>query len=449
MLKPLIKDILSVQELSLCIQQLLTDAFPYVAVCGEVSNLRQSNGITYFTLKDKWSQVAVVFFKTVALKAQIKEGETLVVDGRIDVYVKTGRYQIIGYKVRAVGSGYWQQRLEALKQMLASEGLFDKSRKKALPVLPQHIGVITSKESAAFKDFIGVLRRKQWKGHVTLFPSLVQGDRAACTLIQALRAAEKIRSIDLIAIVRGGGSLEDLWCFNDETFVRTIANSKKPIMSGIGHEIDHTLCDFVADLRVETPTAAAEKIANEYVHCIQKTDALAQRFKSYACIQFRTFKQNFLLTTQHLLRISPYDKMQWIRTLIENSQRRLCRSFHQHLNGNNCRFTLCATRFKGFLFQRRIAQSIQHLRQQKQRFNLSLQHHLRTLFQKVDLWKTRLENVSLESHLQKGFLIPLSSKGNPKAYASFKPDMTLTLMHKSGKYCMHVKAKDGPLHSIS
>ncbi|MDR0393180.1 MAG: exodeoxyribonuclease VII large subunit [Puniceicoccales bacterium] len=441
MLKPLIKDILSVQELSLCIQQLLTDAFPYVAICGEISNLRRSNGVTYFTLKDQYSQVAVVFFKADALKTQFKEGETLIVEGRIDVYVKTGRYQIIGHKVRAVGRGYWQQRLEALKQTLASEGLFDKSRKKTLPILPQHIGVITSKEGAAFKDFMSVLRRKQWKGHVTLFPSLVQGNHAVRTLIKALHAAESIQSIDLIAIVRGGGSLEDLWCFNDETFVRAIANNKKPIISGIGHEIDHTLCDFVADLRVETPTAAAEKIANEYVHGIQKTDALAHRFKSYAYVQYRTFKQNFLLTTQRLLRISPYDKVQWIRTLIENLQRRLYRSFHQHLNGNNCQFTLYATRFKCLPLQRRITQSIQHLQQQKQHINLSLQRHLRTLFQRVDLWKTRLENVSLESYIKKGLLVPLNSKGNPKAYANFKLDTTLAVMHKSGRYFVHVKSR--------
>ncbi|MDR1255300.1 MAG: exodeoxyribonuclease VII large subunit [Puniceicoccales bacterium] len=448
MLKPLIKDVLSVQELSLCIQQLLTDAFPYVAVCGEVSNLRQSNGITYFTLKDRWSQIAVVFFKTDALKIQFKEGKTLIVDGRIDVYVKTGRYQIIGRSVREVGDGYWQQRLETLKQALASEGLFDKSRKKTLPTSPQHIGLITSKEGAAFKDFMSILRRKQWKGHVTLFPSLVQGDRAVRTLIKALGAAEKIRSIDLIALVRGGGSLEDLWCFNDETLVRTIANYKKPIISGIGHEIDHTLCDFVADLRVETPTAAAEKIANEYVRCIQKTDALAHRFKSYAHVQFCTFKQKFLLATQCLSRIAPHNKIQQEHTFIKNLQRRLRQSFLQYFNQKNHQLMLCSPQLERFHIQRRIAQAVQHLQQQKQRFNLSLRHHLCTLLQKVDLWKVRLKNVSLESYVKKGVLVPLDACGNPKAYTSFKSNTRLTIMHKSGKYCMHVKSKDGTLHPI-
>ncbi|MDR0755698.1 MAG: exodeoxyribonuclease VII large subunit [Puniceicoccales bacterium] len=442
MLKPLIKDILSVQELSLCIQQLLTDAFPYVAVCGEVSNLRQSNGVTYFTLKDRWSQIAVVFFKTDALKIQFKEGKTLIVDGRIDVYVKTGRYQIIGRGVREVGYGYWQQRLEALKQALTSEGLFDKSRKKTLPTLPKHIGVITSKEGAAFRDFMGILRRKQWKGRVTLFPSLVQGDRAVHTLIKALRAADKVQSIDLVAIVRGGGSLEDLWCFNDETLVRTIANSKKPIISGVGHEIDHTLCDFAADLRVETPTAAAEKIANAYVQCIQKTDALAHRFKSYAYVQFRTFKQNFLLATQYLSKVDPNNKIQREHTFIKNLQRRLQQSFHQYLNQRNHQLARYSFQLECFHVQNRIAQALQHLQQQKQRFNLSLRHHLHTLFQKVDLWKTRLKNVSLESYVKKGLLVPLDVLGNPKAYTNFKSDTMLTVIHKSGKYCVHVKSKE-------
>ena len=267
MLTPFVKGLLSVQELSVCLKQLIKDSFPFVAVYGEISNLRNSNGITYFTLKDNASQIPVVLFKMEALnvKSALKKGEAIIVEGRIDLYIASGRYQIIARNIRQLGVGVLQQKFEALKEKLLQEGLFSAENKQKIPYLPRHIGLITSSEAAALQDFLRIIKRKHWQGRITLAPSLVQGNMAPQSIQKAFNRLNKLPTIDLIVIIRGGGSFEDLNCFNDEALIRFLAKRTKTLMTGIGHEVDHTLCDFVADLRAETPTAAAEIIANHYL----------------------------------------------------------------------------------------------------------------------------------------------------------------------------------------
>ncbi|OAI50112.1 hypothetical protein AYO37_00475 [Opitutia bacterium SCGC AG-212-L18] len=237
-------------------------------VRGEISNLRkQGNGHIYFTLKDATSQLSCVLFKSNAVRQsiEIKEGQQILVYGEINVYEPRGNYQLIIAIVLADGQGKLQIEFEQLKQKLAAEGLFESSRKKEIPVLPKTIAIITSPTGAAIRDFISVLKRRDWSGHLIILPAKVQGNDAAAEIVDQINHAAQMRIFDLLVICRGGGSLEDLWPFNEEILVRAIAQCPIPIISGVGHEIDFTLADFAADLRAETPTAAAEVISSNFI----------------------------------------------------------------------------------------------------------------------------------------------------------------------------------------
>ena len=443
MLRPFIKDVLAVHELSQCIKQLLREAFPFVAVCGEISNLKQANGVTYFTLKDEYSQVPVVCFQSdvAHFSISLQAGKTVIVEGRIDVYAKTGRYQIIGKKIRAVGSGYWQQRLEQLKQKLAAEGLFSAERKKPLPSLPKHIALLTSREGAALKDFLSILNRKQWRGHVSLFPSLVQGEKAAQSLIRAFKQAEKLPSIDIIVLIRGGGSIEDLWCFNDEMLVRTLAKSKKATLTGIGHEIDYSLCDFVADCRVETPSAAAEKIANTYLTYVQQVNSLSNRLTAYTQIYLNRSKQQVRICNHRLSSTVPKQKIQTLHHHLQCVQNKLTQLYCQKLNHSKHLFTICSTQFACVPLRRRVQDTRKYCLLLSQKLHKSFEIRIHNARQFVHTLGIRLSNVSLESQLRKGFIIPLDQQTQqPKDLTQLALESLIPIAHKSGKYVVQIKS---------
>jgi exodeoxyribonuclease VII large subunit len=237
---------------------------------GEVSNLRaQASGHVYFSLKDANAQVSAVMFRGDALRqtARLRDGLQVVVYGEVSVYEARGQYQLIVRVVVDDGVGRLQREFEALKARLAAEGLFAAERKKPIPSMPLTVGFITSPTGAAVQDFTRIITRRKWCGRIVVLPAKVQGEGAASEMIAMLRLAQKLEMFDLLVIGRGGGSLEDLWAFNEEPLVRAVANCPLPIISAVGHEIDFTLCDFAADLRAETPSAAAELITSHFVGC--------------------------------------------------------------------------------------------------------------------------------------------------------------------------------------
>jgi exodeoxyribonuclease VII large subunit len=239
-------------------------------VRGEVSNLRaQASGHVYFSLKDAGAQVSAVLFRGDAVRQTVKlrDGQQVVVYGEVSIYEARGQYQLVVRIVLEEGVGRLQREFEALKARLAGEGLFAAERKKPLPAMPLTVGFITSPTGAAVQDFCRIIRRRKWCGRVIVLPAKVQGEGAVADMIAMLRAAEQLGIFDLLVIGRGGGSLEDLWAFNEELLVRAVAACALPIISAVGHEIDFTLCDFAADLRAETPSAAAELITSRFVDC--------------------------------------------------------------------------------------------------------------------------------------------------------------------------------------
>jgi exodeoxyribonuclease VII large subunit len=257
------RKLFTVAELSFAVKDLLEASFPDIWVTGEVSNFRAAaSGHYYFTLKDATAQLRAVCFRNQAryLKFKPQDGLSVIARGRLSVYEARGEYQLYVEYLEPAGVGALQFAFEQLKKKLAAEGLFDEARKKPLPVLPRAIGVVTSPTGAAVRDILRVIQRRFPNMNVFLYPATVQGGNAAAEIVEGIEYFNRHRIIDVMIVGRGGGSLEDLWPFNEEIVARAIAASKIPVISAVGHETDFTISDFVADLRAPTPSAAAELV---------------------------------------------------------------------------------------------------------------------------------------------------------------------------------------------
>jgi exodeoxyribonuclease VII large subunit len=253
--------ILTVSQLTAQVRSLLEERFVEIWVEGELSNCKIWNtGHLYFTLKDATAQIKGVMFRSSLrlLRFKPQDGLRVVARGRISVYDPKGEYQIVCEHLEPEGLGALQLAFDQLKQRLSSEGLFDQARKRPLPALPRKIGIVTSLDGAAVRDIINVLRRRYANAHLVIRPTRVQGEGAALDIARGLRAIARVKGVDVILVGRGGGSIEDLWSFNQEVVARAIAGSPVPVISAVGHETDVTIADFVADVRAPTPSAAAE-----------------------------------------------------------------------------------------------------------------------------------------------------------------------------------------------
>jgi exodeoxyribonuclease VII large subunit len=277
------RQILTVAELTANLRETLEMTFPEVWVEGELSNARVwQTGHLYFTLKDGAAQIKGIMFRSALryLKFKPEDGLHVVVRGRISIYDQKGEYQIVGEHMEPHGYGPLQLAFEQLKKKLSAEGLFDAARKRPLPALPRRIGIVTSIDGAALRDIVRVLRRRYPNAHLVIAPSRVQGEDASGEIVRALRQLGRISGVDVIILGRGGGSLEDLWAFNEERVARAIAASPVPVISAVGHETDFTIADFVADLRAATPSAAAELVVKRKDEFYGHIDRLAGRLKA-------------------------------------------------------------------------------------------------------------------------------------------------------------------------
>ena len=280
-----VRRVLSVTDLTIRVRDLLETEFFEVWVEGELSNCRTWNtGHLYFTLKDESSQVRGVIFRSALryLKFKPGDGVRVVARGKISVYEPKGEYQLVCEHMEPQGLGALQLAFDQLKKRLQVEGLFDRDRKRPLPALPRKIGVVTSLDGAAIRDIINVLRRRYANAHLVIRPTRVQGEGAAADVAGAVRAIVRVPGVDVVIVGRGGGSIEDLWAFNEEPVARAIARSPVPIISAVGHETDFTIADFVADLRAPTPSAAAELVVAAKDDFCGRIDRLHDRLRSSA-----------------------------------------------------------------------------------------------------------------------------------------------------------------------
>jgi exodeoxyribonuclease VII large subunit len=273
----------TVSELTADIRAALEMGFSDVRVEGEISNCRVWNtGHLYFTLKDASAQIRAVMFRSAArlLKFRVQDGQHVIARGRLGVYDAKGEYQIVCESLEPRGLGALQLAFDQLKRRLAAEGLFDQSRKRPLPLLPRKIGLVTSLDGAAVRDVLSVLGRRYPKAHIVIRPARVQGDGAAPDLSRALGAVGRVSGVDVVLLVRGGGSIEDLWAFNEEMIARAIVRCGVPVISGVGHETDVTIADFAADLRCATPSAAAETVVARRDEFVERIDRHLERVRA-------------------------------------------------------------------------------------------------------------------------------------------------------------------------
>ncbi|MCK9175185.1 MAG: exodeoxyribonuclease VII large subunit [Desulforhopalus sp.] len=307
MSSPLSDTILTVGEFTSNLKEILESCFRFIHISGEISNLRTPlSGHSYFTLKDSEAQLQAVLFKRQKrfVDIQLENGQKVICFGRISVYEPRGNYQLIVDSVEVNGSGQLQQDFERLKKKLFSRGYFDEARKIKIPVAPQKIAVISSPSGAAFIDFLKTIRLRGTSAHIELLPVPVQGDEAAGKIAAAINTLNTLNRHDVIVLIRGGGSLEDLWAFNEEVVADAIFNTRLPVVTGIGHEIDFTIADFCADWRCSTPTAAAELLTPDSRHSKERLRTCKVRLCNRINEQLNSATQNLKLQIRDLHRFT-------------------------------------------------------------------------------------------------------------------------------------------------
>ncbi|NUM88138.1 MAG: exodeoxyribonuclease VII large subunit [Bdellovibrionales bacterium] len=323
----------TVSQLTASIKALLKGAVGVVSVRGEISNWRPAaSGHIYFSLKDPEAMIGAALFQGVAARlprGQFRDGTEVVCRGRIDVYAPRGTYQVIVEHMEPVGAGSLQAAFEALKRKLHAEGLFDPSRKRPIPAMPSRIVVITSPTGAAIRDVLSVLKRRNAGMKVLLVPALVQGAEAPAELLRALETVNEFDLGDVILLTRGGGSLEDLWAFNDERLARAIAASRIPVVSAVGHEIDFTISDFVADLRAPTPSAAAEILVKESREILERLRETELRLERCLRNLLRQLRLELRGVSGRLK--SPKDRLNELRLRIDDWSERLLQASRRDL----------------------------------------------------------------------------------------------------------------------
>jgi exodeoxyribonuclease VII large subunit len=440
------RQVFSVGDLTARIRDLLEKNFTDILVKGEISNCRQApSGHIYFTLKDERAQVRCVFFKPQqrGMKFRPEDGMQGMVRGSISVYEARGEYQIYVESLEPAGRGALQLAFEQLKRRLEAEGLFDASRKKPLPLLPSRIGLITSPVGAAVRDVVRILRRRFPNVHLTLYPVRVQGGGAAEEIVEALEYFSTKRLADVILLVRGGGSLEDLWSFNEEIVARAIAASSIPVIAGVGHESDFTIADFVADVRASTPSAAAELVVQTRREFDKHVEDLREALKG-------TLRYKLLELSRRVHELAgrrgfrrPLDLLRQRRQRADELTSRLATGLRGKLELSRRRCTAAHLRIRSFDFRAKMGAL--RLRVQRRGHDLGARAE-RLLRLKRERWERlslQLEERSPLKVLERGYAIATDAAGNvlqDSAQAAVGDNITIQL-HR-GRIGAEVRKKE-------
>jgi exodeoxyribonuclease VII large subunit len=388
------ENVQSVSEFTRAVKVLLERGVRPGWIRGEISNLRaQASGHIYFSLKDAGAQLSAVLFRGDALRQSVplRDGLQVVVYGEISVYEARGQYQLVVRVVIEDGVGRLQREFEALKRRLAEEGLFDREKKRAIPAMPATVGFITSPTGAAVQDFLRILKRRGWRGRVVVLPAKVQGPGAAAEIVELLGVAEKLEIFDLLVVGRGGGSLEDLWTFNEEPLVRAIAACTVPVISAVGHEIDFTLCDFAADVRAETPSAAAELISSHFVACAQRAVQSAGAITTLVDDAVARARESLAHARSRLRLLTPSAQIEQGYLRLDDFSNRLASALRSSLRES----------------RQRLSDVSGELARQSPAFRVERESQ-----RLLSLWK-RLQAASPRSVLNRGFAIVRDEQGRP------------------------------------
>lgn len=383
--------VLSVEDLNKQIRDMIETGFQLVWVKAEISNFKpHTSGHFYFSLKDSKSQIKAVMFRghNARLKFKPHDGLEVLIRGRVTVYEPRGDYQIAVELMEPVGAGALQKAFEQLKIKLKNEGLFDLAKKRPLPTLPRQIAIITSPTGAAIRDMIQVLTRRFKAVNILVIPTLVQGESAAPMICQALDKAYRLPEVDVIIVGRGGGSIEDLWAFNNEELARKISQSPVPIVSAVGHEVDFTIADFVADLRAPTPSAAAELVVKNAADLVQRVES-QKRLLTHTMLKLLKMERQKLNSLARAL-VDPKKKLQDLILRRDELETRLIQAADRFLEKKKLYLKLKTDKLV------RPEQTLNRLKNQIQILNMKLGHLMN---QKLDSKMSRLRQtmVGLDS----------------------------------------------------
>ena len=360
--------VLSVSKITRQVRKSLEKSFSQVWVRGEVSNLlAHSSGHRYFLLKDASAQLKAVFFQRDALGSTYlpNEGDECLVFGDITVYEPRGEYQLRVKHMMQDGLGNLRQQFELLKEKLFKEGLFEEERKKPLPSLPRKVAIVTSLKGAALHDFTSILKRRAWAGEILIFSSMVQGREAPQQLLKALGQAQCHPGLDLIVLARGGGSIEDLWAFNDEELVRAVGQCSLPTISAIGHQTDFVLTDFIADFRAETPSAAAEWISSEYIRLTKQLGDLAHRLLEIPRQSLERKSSAVSLWQARLTAYSPESSLQRQAQLLDELETRMSATLTHRMERTADRLASLDKRLEGCSLQTALGKGFAYLQDEE------------------------------------------------------------------------------------
>jgi len=404
--------VLSVTQLNRQARQLLETHLSLLWIEGEISNFScPSSGHWYFTLKDAGAQVRCAMFKNRnnRVRNMPQQGSQVLVRARVSLYEGRGDYQLIVEHMEDAGVGALQRAYEDLKHRLHMEGLFEHDIKQTLPMPPKHLGVITSPTGAAIRDILHILERRYPSLPVSIFPVAVQGVDAAPQIVKALATANRLSDCDLLIVGRGGGSLEDLWPFNEESVARAIFASRIPVISAVGHEVDLTIADYVADMRAPTPSAAAEIATPD-------GEALAQQFSGFERLLKQALARKLQRSRERLGHLRarlqhPGDKLQAQAQRLDNLEVRLQRAMKSQLQQQQTRLQNIKTRQQTLHPQQRLEQLREKLEQLQNRAQRQIQQQLATKRQRFEQQAALLNSVSPLNTLQRGYSITRGEQG--------------------------------------
>ena len=412
------RTIYSVSELNLTIRTLLESEFPLLWVEGEISNFSQpASGHMYFTLKDSNAQVRCAMFKNRGMYLRFKpaNGMQVLIRAKVGLYEARGEFQLVAEHMEEAGAGALQRAFNELKAKLSAQGLFDAARKKELPTLPTKIGVITSPTGAALRDVLSVLRRRFPAIPVIMYPVPVQGEGSAHKIAAALKLASKRKDCDVLLLVRGGGSLEDLWSFNEEIVARAIVACDIPVVCGVGHETDVTIADFAADMRAPTPSAAAELVSPDQARYVQAFARLDLRLQQLMRGLLQQLAQQLDWLKQGLERYHPINRIAEQTFELDELIKRLKQTWQVFFTQQQYQLERLTSRLHNISPQQSIKHSTQHL--------AALQHRLlRSLPQQLTNKRQQLATLSRTLHA----VSPLQTLGRGYAIVSNEQGETLT-----------------------
>ena len=439
------QEIISVSEINRRAKSILEENFPFVWIQGEVSNFfSAASGHWYFSLKDESSEIRCAMFanKSHRITFEPKDGDHLVLNGTLSIFEGRGQYQIIVEHIELAGEGALLKAFEELKKKLLTEGLFDDSLKKKLPSYPRSIAVVTSPDGAVIQDIINVLSRRSPFFNLTVVPTLVQGEKAAPLICEALNKASNLENIDLIILARGGGSIEDLWAFNNEEVARTIVSCPIPLVSAVGHETDFTISDFVADIRAPTPSIAAEIISQPYSELKETLEGYQSYLLKSVESQFdsqRTRITNLIKRIRH-----PGDKLREIGQKVDYLETALIQEMHQKVSFKKNQLNLTQLSLQQNSPQNKVKEAKVYLQNASKdllkAFNLKIERKRKLLGELV----ATIEAVSPLSVLARGYSI-ISTEPDGKILSSsnqVKIGQTISAVLNKGSIKAEVKSKD-------